>query len=170
MIVVSQPYSKASEQNALTLIAEKVEYEIPASGHYRLNEIEGKSEMLVYDGAVKVAGNVIKAAKRIVRAGAGEEVLALDKLALDSFDIWSNRRTLLPAPGVVRRFLGQPGGLWFHNESTGEYTFVPARWDYSSPYGGKYSVKYTPDSEWHSPGRGGSPPEKPFPRFDGPPR
>jgi len=76
--------------------------------------------MLVYEGAVKVTGNVIKAAKRIVRAGTGEAELPLDKLALDSFDIWSNRRMLLPALVVVRRFSGQPGGLWLLSESTRE--------------------------------------------------
>ena len=149
VIIISQPESKAREANALTLTAEGIDYEILARGHYRLNVIEGKSEMLVYDGVVRVAGNVIKAGKRFVRAGTTEAVLPLDKQALDVLVVWSNRRMLLSALGVVRRFLGLAGGFWLLHESTGEYTFVPAIWDYSSPYGGRYPVQYPDPREMY---------------------
>lgn len=147
VIVISEPESKTRE-DSLTLVAEKTEYEVLARGHYRLNVIKGKSEMLVYDGAVKVAGNAIKAGKRFVR-GTTETVLPLDKQALDGLVVWSNRRMLLSEPGVVKRFLSQAGGLWLLHESTGEYTFVPAVWDYSSPYGGSYPVKYAEPREMY---------------------
>lgn len=147
VIVISEPDANAPKPNVLTLTVEGIEYEILARGHYRLNVIKGKSEMLVYDGSVKVAGNAIKAGKRFVRAGTAETVLPLDKQALDALVVWSNRRMLLSEPGVVKHFLWRAGGLWLLDESTGEYTFVPATWDYSSPYGGSYSVKYADPKE-----------------------
>jgi hypothetical protein len=163
VIVVSQPDSKTQEQDSLTLIAEKTEYEILVRGSYRLNVIEGKSEMLVYDGVARVSGNAIKAGKRFVRAGTAEAVLPLDKLALDGLVVWSNRRMLLSAPGFVRRWLGMAGGLWLLHESTGEYTFVPAIWDYNSPYGGSYPVKYANPRELYQRIIG-----PPFPPFGAP--
>ena len=141
VIIVSQADSKKREQNSLTLIAENTESEILARGHFRLNVTEGKSEMLVYDGSLRVAGNAIKAGKRFVRDGTTEAILPLDKSALDGLVVWSNRRMLLSELGVVRRLLGLAGGLWLLDESTGEYTFVPRhmglqlalRWQVSSP-------------------------------------
>jgi ferric-dicitrate binding protein FerR (iron transport regulator) len=149
VIIVSQADSKKREQNSLTLIAENTESEILARGHFRLNLTEGKSEMLVYDGSLRVAGNAVKAGKRFVRDSTTEAILPLDKSALDGLVVWSNRRMLLSELGVVRRLLGLAGGLWLLDESTGEYTFVPAIWDYSSPYGGRYLVQYPNPREYY---------------------
>jgi hypothetical protein len=142
---------KSQWSNTFTVRAQNVEYHIAEGGIYRFNVLpEGKSEMLVYEGAVKAGGGVIKAAKRIVRSGAGEAVLPLDRGEQDSLDVWTYKRKI---GGGTRRFkrIVSSGGLWFQNESTGQYTFVPAGWHYKSPYGGKYSTKYGSNSPIQQP-------------------
>ena len=69
-----------------------------------------------------------------------------DKLTGDAFDVWSYRRSRLPMIRAFEQYLGPFGGMWFLQEATGQYTFVPARWEYSSPYGGKYSVRFAEDT------------------------
>jgi hypothetical protein len=33
-------------------------------------------------------------------------------------------------------------GVWFLDQESAEYTFIPGRWDFRSPYGGAYPVKF----------------------------
>jgi len=142
VVIVPDTNSKAKVRNSLTVIAEKAEYRIAERGTYRLNVLsEGKSEMLVYDGAVKVGGGEVKAARRIVRSGAAESELPLDRQAQDSFDIWSNKKNTYSPRSRHRLAFG---GLWFLHDLTQQYTFVPSGWNFKSPYGGNYSIKYSP--------------------------
>lgn len=137
-----EPDPKPREQNALNLIAEKAQYRIAQKGSYRLNVLsEGKSEMLVYDGAVGIPGGEIKATKRVVLAGSGATELPLNKQEQDSFDVWGNRRSARQTHVTRRRIFV---GLWCLNEAVAQYTFVPAE-KYVSPYGGEYSVRYRPN-------------------------
>jgi hypothetical protein len=146
VIVIPEPDRKATEEIALKLVAGKVEFEVSKKGIYRLNlTAENRPEMLVYDGAVMIAGREIKASKRIVSAASGLTELTLNKQALDSFDVWSVRRSQIRDSIGFRHAFGPVGGLWFLDESAGEYTFVPAKWDYSSPYGGRYAITYDQD-------------------------
>ena len=142
VIILVDRNRKSQWSNPFTVRAQNVEYQIAEAGIYRFNVLpEGKTEMLVYEGAVKAGGRVIKAAKRIVRSGAVETVVPLDHREQDSLDVWSLKRK---TSGGARRFrrIVSAGGLWFQNESTGQYTFVPGGWHYKSPYGGDYSIKY----------------------------
>lgn len=142
VIILPAPNSKAKDRNALAVLAEKAEYHIAERGTYRLNVLsEGRSEMLVYDGAVKVGGAEVNAARRIVRSGAAESELPLDRLVQDSFDIWSSKKSTY-SPRLKHRLAF--GGLWFLNEFTQQYTFVPSGWNFKSPYGGNYSINYSP--------------------------
>lgn len=146
VIILVDRNRKSKWGNTFTVRAQNSEYQIAEAGIYRFNVLpEGKSEMLVYEGAVKAGGGVIKAAKRIVHSGAGEAVLPLDQREQDSLDVWSFKKK---TGGGVRRFkrIVSAGGLWFLNESTGQHTFVPAGWHYKSPYGGDYSTRYRSNS------------------------
>jgi hypothetical protein len=135
---------KAKERNTLLLIAAQTEYRIADRGTYRINVLsEGRSEMLVYDGVVRVGDQEIKGRKRIVRPVSGESEFSLDPLSQDSLDIWSNKRYALGPARRLRRLMSV-GGLWFLSKSAHQYTFVPGGWAFNSPYGGGYSIRYNP--------------------------
>lgn len=151
VVIICEPDAKVREHNTLTLIAEKMEYEISDKGTYRLNVLpEGKSAMLVYEGVVGLAGRQIRATKGAGRVRIGETELPLNRLEQDSFDIWCSRRSQVDGNRGIKRSYSL-GGLWFLNEATNQYTFVPKSWDYRSPYGGKYSIKYTVQSFFRQP-------------------
>ena len=147
VIVISHLETKTKEQTVFTLVVDKAEYEPSARGRFRVNVPQAEPETLVYEGFIKVAGTVIKAPQRFTRAG----TIRVDEEAKDSFDIWSNRRMLLPVRDSLKALVVPLGGLWLLNQPTGEYTFVPAARDYSSPYGGSYSTRYMSVGDFRGP-------------------
>lgn len=143
VVVGCTPDPKVREHNTLTLVAGNQQYKISEMGRTRLNVLaEGKSALLVYEGAVSVDGREVRAAKGLGRSLSGDTELSFNRQTQDGFDVWSSRSRLGNGTGRIRHFFSL-GGLWFLNEATNQYTFVPKAWDYRSPYGGKYSIKYT---------------------------
>lgn len=147
VVIIADPDPKTQDRNSLTLVAGNAAYEIANKGAYRLDVSPGKSELLIYEGAVKVAGQNVSAPRRISHGPAGDTVLALDKLSQDSFDVWSKRRSERLQVAFIRRLLLPSFGLWFREQSTDQYTFVPGLWNYRSPYGGRYAIKYGYDTQ-----------------------
>jgi hypothetical protein len=143
MIAILDPEPGTREPAVLTVVFDKTEHRIFEKGNYRINMIAGaKSELLVYEGKSRVPVSEVSG-KTKNRTPA--ETL-IKKLAGDSFDVWSYRRSRLPEIRSFGRYFGPMGGMWFLVESKGEYTFVPARLEYSSPYGGRYSIKFAEDT------------------------
>lgn len=142
-IAILDPDSDAAEPPVLTIVADKVEHTISEKGNYRVNMMEGaKSEFLVYKGTTRVPRSETSGSKKNRSPNRMEEETPLKDFNADSFDIWSYRRSRLPNIQSFGRYLGPTGGMWYLLESTGEYTFVPARFEYSSPYGGTYSIRF----------------------------
>jgi hypothetical protein len=146
IVVICEPDPKIREHNTLTLIAEGVPYRIAQKGIFRVNVLpDGKANMLVYDGVATVAGRELRATRSSGSSYLDGNEHPFDKVAQDSLDVWSRRRSRFSeSRGIKRLFL--LGGLWYLNETTNQYTLVPRNWDYRSPYGGKYSIKYTVQS------------------------
>jgi len=136
----------------LTLVAHQTRFEILREGTYRLNVLpDGRAELLVYEGKVRVAGAEIKEGKRAVFQEAGSTVSPIGKRSPDGFEVWSRQRAAALSISdawtayflrVFRRERAYYGGMWFFDEAAGAYTFVPGVWDFRSPYGGQYSTKF----------------------------
>ena len=145
-IAINESNSVSSEPALLTIIANKVEHKISERGNYRINANDGRSDLLVYDGPTRVPGRDVSPSTKRLPAAVAEIGVEFDKLTGDSFDFWSYRRSRLPMIRAFDSYLGPFGGMWFFQEATGQYTFVPSRWEYSSPYGGKYSIRFAEDT------------------------
>ena len=139
-IAILEPDREAAELAVLTLAANKVEHKISERGNYRLNVTAGvKPELLVYEETTRVPHREMKKSRSTSQL---QDEMPLKKLTGDSFDVWSYRRSKLRVIRGFNRFFGPSGGMWYLLESTGEHTFVPAVWEYSSPYGGTYSIRF----------------------------
>lgn len=159
-IVIMTPDAKAPEPPVLTIIADSAEYKLAEHGNYRINLTEGvKPELMVFEGTKRVARS------EIPRSQTTRQDLLVKKMTGDSFDVWAYRRSRLLEVRGVRRHFGF-GGMWYLVESTGEYTFVPAGVEYSSPYGGTYSIKFGDDGRLER--RRRIPVQDPFPRLGRP--
>ncbi len=149
--VVGSKLGKGSE-GLVTLSADGARYEIVKRGVYRLNVAHGGgSELLVYEGAARFEGGEIKEGRKGSARGPERSVTPIDKGSRDGFDVWSERRGTLTiaenkfARGLLLTFKLRRHhnvGLWYLEETSGEYTFIPGRWSFRSPYGGDYSVKF----------------------------
>jgi len=159
--VVGSKLGKGSE-GLVTLAADGARYELVRRGVYRLNVSRGGgSELLVYEGAARFEGGEIKEGRKgSARGTQPAAVSPIDKGARDGFDVWSERRgTLTIAENKFARALlltfklrrHHNVGLWYLEETSGEYTFVPGRWSFGSPYGGDYSVKFGSSGRYFSP-------------------
>ena len=143
-IAILDPGSDAAEPAVLTMVMDKVEHTISEKGNYRVNLMAGaKSELLVYEGTTRVS---ISGSKKKRSSRSADVETPLKNWSGDSFDVWSYRRSRLPLIRGFGRYFGPFGGMWYLIESTGEYTFVPARFEYSSPYGGTYSIRFAQDT------------------------
>ena len=142
IVINCHPAEKARQLNSLTVLADRP-YEIAERGIYRFNTLpDGGTSLVVFSGAVKVAGKMIEAEKSNARLVIRQNESSVSRLAQDSFDIWSSRRRRSGQDHRIKRALGM-GGMWYLNETAHQYTFVPMSWEHRSPYGGKYSVRYT---------------------------
>lgn len=128
------------------------DYEVEKKGVYRLNVTPpDRSEIIVYEGQVSSQGGKIKEGKKSVTEDQETGIASIDKKALDSLDVWSRKRTATLAVSAewVRQRIAEiksdrvyNNGMWFFDKWFRTYTFVPGIWDFSSPYGGDYSVKF----------------------------
>ena len=129
---------KKQSRGVLKLVLPDGEYEIDRDGYYRANvRSDADSEMLVYYGSINAANRMFRAPIKLVRDGGSVRAFGLDRKAGDNLDIWSLRRRGLIEFGQARL---TAAGIWFLNSATNEYTFLPAKRFYKSPYGGEYSV------------------------------
>jgi len=130
--------------------AAEAEFSIIRVGLYRFAiNAEGKSEVAVRKGRVVVANAVIKGDKKATLENGSPVIAALDKKAVDSFDVWSKGRaqTLIAANkrlsnrGIKRSLtMGFISNMWIRDSACGCYTFLPYTGGFSSPYGWDYSV------------------------------
>jgi hypothetical protein len=165
MIAILEPDPGTKEPAVLTVVVDNTEHRISEQGNYRINMIAGKkSELLVNEGRSRVPVSEVSLTKRNRASDKVQAEVMIKKLVGDSFDVWSYRRSRLPNIRSFGRYFGPMGGMWFLVESTGEYTFVPARLEYSSPYGGRYSIKFAEDTslETKRPNPALEPQEPPF--------
>lgn len=134
----------------VSFIAPEGRYEIVKNGVYRLNiGPRGDSEIVVYDGAVRVAGREIKTGKKAVFQNTELAISPIDKKSEDTFDVWSRKRPV-PSRRRNRAQYLQPqshintyqSGMWYFNPYVGTHTFVAGRWRMKSPYGGQYSINF----------------------------
>jgi len=141
-IAILAPDDKAAELPELTIAANGAKYRLTRKGNYRVNMAAGtKPELMVFDGTKRIATTDVSRSW-----GSSRDVL-VKKMTGDSFDLWAIRKSRLSEMRGYRRIAGI-GGMWCLVESIGEYTFVPAGVEYSSPYGGKYSVKFKDDNRF----------------------
>ncbi|HEY7545456.1 MAG TPA: FecR domain-containing protein, partial [Blastocatellia bacterium] len=105
-----------------------------------------------------VVGTAVKEGKKIIIEGGQTSIVAVGKKEEDGFDMWSrdraqsliaaNKRLMnrgIIASAIQRRMItrwdspwGIGNGFWIYNPYSGCYTFVPAWFGYSSPYGWGY--------------------------------
>jgi len=138
-------------ERLVTLVTSGAQYNILKRGVYRLNASDDASELLVYAGAARFEGGEIKSGRKGFERGSHRAVSPIDKGARDGFDVWSERRgALIVADKQDARWMllgfklrrPQNVGLWYFEETSGEYTFIPGLWSFRSPYGGDYAVKF----------------------------
>ncbi|HWP42537.1 MAG TPA: FecR domain-containing protein [Blastocatellia bacterium] len=130
------------------------DYSLASGGTYRFEiEPDGLCEVMVRRGQARIGSLTAREGKRIVFDGSSPKLAEFDRDAQDSFDSWSKYRgSLLAAP--VRRMgrrrasfhSNRPWycGLWFYSAAIEGFTFVPGFWDFHTPYGGRYSIKFVP--------------------------
>jgi hypothetical protein len=150
--VVTSPLDAKGPTVPVRFVAPQAEYEVMKRGVYRLNVLPGgESEMIVYEGGIKLNAGKIKEGEKLVLGGTKPELLPVDKEAMDSFDIWSrNRAAPLTSPerrvrdviAALRVERAYYSGLWFFDQAAGSYTFVPGRLGFHSPYGGEYTTRF----------------------------
>lgn len=145
-IAIIESNSVSLEPAVLTIVENKFEHKISQRGNYRITANDGSSDLLVYNGPTRVPAREVPPSRKQLPSDIAEIGVEFDKLTGDSFDVWSYRRSRLPMIRAFQHYLGPFGGMWFFQEATGQYIFVPARWEYGSPYGGKYSVRFAEDT------------------------
>jgi hypothetical protein len=132
--------------------AGEAEVEIPGKGFYRLNVSPRLSELLVYEGKVSIAGQVVEADHRAELLGRNIDVGAIRRRDLDAFELWSRKRSsvLFEEPNRYKHIAvstpnahrAQRFGLWCLVRDSSSYTFVPAMLGLESPYGGTYEIGF----------------------------
>jgi hypothetical protein len=137
-----------TEGSLVTLVAPESEIALAPAGFYRLNvKPRRESELLVYDGAIKIGDREIKRDNRVVFQGKDFGIALIRRMDMDAFELWSRKRSAL----LSSRMMGNPNanahrveqtGMWYLDQATGAYTFVPGAREFSSPYGGKYPVRF----------------------------
>ncbi len=116
-----------------------------------------------------VVGTAIKEGKKIIIERGQTNILAVSKKEEDSFDAWSrdraqaliaaNKRLMnrgVIATALHRRMISRwdtGSGFWIYNPYSACYTFVPAWFGYSSPYGWGYGYCGCPN--YYYPRNGG---------------
>jgi hypothetical protein len=137
------------DQSLVTVVARGAAYEITRAGTYRIDVApDGGSEMLVHAGRVRFARRDVRGGKKIVFRDAGWTVASIGARDRDGFDVWSGQQaTSMPAPynsavALLRRRRAEYGGMWYFDQASGVYTYVPGQWKYRSPYGGEYPVRF----------------------------
>ncbi|MEW6126608.1 MAG: FecR domain-containing protein [Acidobacteriota bacterium] len=128
-------------------------FTIAQSGIYRFNvDPNGKSEMLVRKGKIKVAGAEVKSGKIVSIDNAPPTIQKFDKKVEDTFDTWSKdrARTIIAANRKLSKDRMRSSlrsahfnGLWVYDPFFRSYTFLPGWNGFNSPYGGSYSF-YNP--------------------------
>ena len=147
------------EGTTVSFLAGDSAIDISEPGVYRLNvQPERESDFLVYDGKAKLDGTEIKPGQRAILFTPRLIIAHTRRMDLDAFELWSRKRSalLFQGPGSSRRQVVSPSystrrvrltGLWYLEKTSGAYTFVPGSKEFSSPYGGRYSVGF--DGRFH---------------------
>ncbi len=144
------------EGPSISFVAPEGEIEIREEGFYRLNvKPRRESEVVVYEGAISIAGREIKQDHRVILQGEEYGIWPIRRMDMDPFELWTRKRSALlnepkrpnknqPIPYTARAKAHRVDstGLWYLDQTTGAYTFVPGYREYSSPYGGRYSVGF----------------------------
>ncbi len=143
------------EGTVISFVAPEAEIEIPAEGFYRLNvKPHRESEIVVYAGAIRIAGREIKQDHRVIFQGEEYGIWPIRRMDMDPFELWTRKRTSLlnelpirsekhaVVPARTNAHRAERTGMWYLDQVTGAYTFVPGAREYSSPYGGRYSVGF----------------------------
>jgi hypothetical protein len=143
-----------AEGVAVSFLAGDSLIEIPEPGFYRLNVYPRReSDILVYDGKLTVDGTTIKSGQRAILFAPRLIVAHVRRMDLDAFELWSRKRSslLFARTDLSRRQVIEPTlstrrvsmtGMWYLDQTSGAYTFVPGSTEFSSPYGGRYSVGF----------------------------
>jgi hypothetical protein len=138
----------ALDQALVTFVAPGAEYGLARAGVYRLYVApDGASELLVHEGRVRCARGEVGGGKRIASRGGSQTVESVGKRSRDGFDVWSAQRaassesTAWPI-SLLRKYRAAYGGMWFFDETSGAYTFVPGTWEYRSAYGRRYETSF----------------------------
>lgn len=139
---------------AVSFLAGDSIIQIPEPGFYRLNvQPTRESDVLALDGKLVVDGTEIKSGQRAILFVPRLIVAHVRRMDLDAFELWSRKRSslLFARTDLSRRQVIEPTlatrrvamtGMWYLDETSGGYTFVPGSTEFSSPYGGRYSVGF----------------------------
>lgn len=152
----------------LTLDTPHTRIAILRDGIYRINAVDGSTEIIVTKGRAMVGGLeavLVKGGRKIVverAANAAVVPAKFEKRERDEFDLWSKERAEELAK-VNRRLSGRAlrsaltgfsyldtsfgwnarcSGIWVFDSFRNSYTFVPFGWYGRSPYGGGYSTSF----------------------------
>jgi hypothetical protein len=143
-----------NEGTTVSFLAGDSAIEISELGFYRLNvQPERESDFLVYEGNAKLDGTEIKPGQRAILFTPRLIIAHTRRMDLDAFELWSRKRSnlLFQRPDSSRRQVVAASystrrvtmtGLWYLDETAGAYTFVPGSKEFSSPYGGRYSIGF----------------------------
>jgi hypothetical protein len=135
--------------------------------------VKGEEWVAVSNGQSRtmVPAIAVKEGRQIVIESGQTNIVAFDRKAEDSFDLWSKdrARTLIAANkrlanqvfangAIARRMYisrwDTGSGFWIYNAYLGCWTFLPGYYGYSSPYGWGYPYCHNP--YYGYPGGGGS--------------
>lgn len=142
------------EGTTVSFLAGDSAIDISEPGVYRLNvQPERESDFLVYDGKAKLDGTELKPGQRAILFTPRLIIAHTRRMDLDAFELWSRKRSavLFQRPDSSQRQAVSASyatrrvtltGLWYLDETSGAYTFVPGSREFSSPYGGRYSVGF----------------------------
>jgi hypothetical protein len=140
---------QGEEGSLVTLVAPEGEIALADEGFYRLNVKPGReSEILVYDGTIKIGDRQIQRDNRVVFQGKEFGIAPIRRMDLDAFELWSRKRSALlssrtaMADPTASAHRVERTGMWYLDQANEAYTFVPGAREFSSPYGGKYSVRF----------------------------
>lgn len=115
----------------------QIEYEILRDGIYQLTLGSNESEMNVYSGRVRVAGQEIKENKKAVFRNSQLEIDDLSKKSRESLYVWSLKRV----SALTRASRVRLNGMWYFHSEANVHTYVPGTRVFRSPYGGEYEVQ-----------------------------
>lgn len=168
-VIVEAFGTNGDEAPLLTLDTPHTKIVILRDGIYRINALDGTTELLVSKGRATVGGGsaavLVKGGRKVVSeraTTAATKPIKFDKRERDEFDFWSKERAEELAR-VNRRLSGRAlrsaltgfsvfensfgwnsrcSGIWVFDTNRNGYTFVPFGWYGRSPYGGGYSTSF----------------------------